>query len=245
MGTVTTSNGKLQDQYLPAVYFDSSVIIDYWMTEGMERPLEDLEYWNNWRKFSHGQLNAVMRDLLQSDKRLNKVIEIRKKLMFEDGDVTAVTSWVALWELQEWTAESGFKQLGSDILGAIFLQRKSKKEIGYYLRKAYDLWLAEGEDKHHDPETGTSGLELLIQATNINLSFAHSHGLNGIFIAELVNFCWPPRRSRNRNPFPSPLFLAYLQLGIADILHILFAHHLGCQYFASFDSDFRRSKELM
>jgi len=34
MNTSTlTETGKLQDKLLPAVYFDSSVVIDYWMTE--------------------------------------------------------------------------------------------------------------------------------------------------------------------------------------------------------------------
>ena len=31
---ILTETGKLQKKFLPAVYFDSSVVIDYWMTEG-------------------------------------------------------------------------------------------------------------------------------------------------------------------------------------------------------------------
>ena len=42
-----------------------------------------------------------------------------------------------------------------------------------------------------------------------------------------------------------PSAYAYLQMGIGDILHILFAQHLGCQYFASFDSDFSRAKDII
>jgi len=165
--------------------------------------------------------------------------------MYEDVKVLPVTSHAALWELQEWFAESGFKQLGAEISGAVFLQKKSKKEIGDYLKKAYELWKDEGDEKHHDPKTGTSGLELLSQATRINLSFAHFHGLRGILIAETVNFCWPPKRSRNRKPFPDPFALAYLQIGMSDIFHIMLAHHFGCQFFASFDADFRRAREFL
>ena len=38
---------------------------------------------------------------------------------------------------------------------------------------------------------------------------------------------------------------AYLQLGLADTMHILIAEHLGCAYFASFDADFLRIKEIL
>ena len=245
MNSVLTSNGRLQDRFLPAIYFDSSVVIDYWVTEGMELPPEAYEGHRDWAELSQGLLAEVIRDLFQSDKRINKVVELRKKLMYEEINLTPVTSHAALWELQEWYAESGIKQLGAEISGAIYLQRKGKKEIGDYLKKAYELWETEGKEKHHDPKTGTSGLELLSQETWINPSFAHAHGLRGILVAEIVNFCWPPKQARNRKPFPDPHILAYLQMGTADIFHILLANHLGCKYFASFDSDFRRAKEFI
>ena len=39
--------------------------------------------------------------------------------------------------------------------------------------------------------------------------------------------------------------LAYHQIGLADLLHLAAAKHLGCRYFASFDSDFRRCREMI
>ena len=33
---IGTKSGKLKAKFLPAIYFDSSVLIDYWMTEGLE-----------------------------------------------------------------------------------------------------------------------------------------------------------------------------------------------------------------
>ena len=38
---------------------------------------------------------------------------------------------------------------------------------------------------------------------------------------------------------------AYMQLGLADCLHLFAAHHLGCTYFGSLDSDFRRVKDTV
>jgi predicted nucleic acid-binding protein len=42
-----------------------------------------------------------------------------------------------------------------------------------------------------------------------------------------------------------PSAYAYLQLGVADIVHILLAQHLGCEYIATFDSDFKRIKDII
>jgi hypothetical protein len=39
--------------------------------------------------------------------------------------------------------------------------------------------------------------------------------------------------------------MSALQIGAADVLHVLFAHHLGCSYFASSDSDFERAEDLL
>ena len=42
-----------------------------------------------------------------------------------------------------------------------------------------------------------------------------------------------------------PSMYSYLQVGVADILHVLFAEHLGCKYIASFDKDFTRVKNII
>jgi len=46
-------------------------------------------------------LDKVVGDLLRSDIRLNKVVEIRKKATRKDIRTTPVTTHAALWELQE------------------------------------------------------------------------------------------------------------------------------------------------
>ena len=122
--TILTKTGKLHERFLPAIYFDTSVLIDYWMTEGMEMP--------------------------------------------------------------------------------------------------------------------ESEIEMLMSETWLNPSFAIAHGLQGLLQVDIVNFHLSVSKA-----WEEPSDYAYLQLGIADIMHILLAQHLGCQYIASFDSDFARVKDII
>lgn len=80
---VLTKSGRLQEQFLPAVYMDSSVLIDYWITEGMENwTEEDYEEWKRSESNTLSEALMVVREILKSDVRLNKVTEIRKKLIY-------------------------------------------------------------------------------------------------------------------------------------------------------------------
>ena len=74
---ILTSTGKLQEKFLPAIYFDTSVLVDYWMTEGMEMPETGMDKLMKGNESPHLQ---VVRDILRSEKRINKVIDnsIRK-----------------------------------------------------------------------------------------------------------------------------------------------------------------------
>jgi hypothetical protein len=78
-----TRTGRLKAKYLPAIYFDSSVLIDYWMTEGLEidwteDPMEKIIRENEPKGL------IVIRELLKADKGLQKVVEIRKNLFLDN-----------------------------------------------------------------------------------------------------------------------------------------------------------------
>jgi len=60
--TITTT-GRLEEKFLPAMYFDSSVLIAYWMTEGFEMPEN-----NSDRLFEKNKSYLqVVRDILKSE----------------------------------------------------------------------------------------------------------------------------------------------------------------------------------
>jgi hypothetical protein len=152
--------------------------------------------------------------------------QIRKKLIFEKVKVTPVVSPLSLLELTEWHAEAAFKQIASEASGVIFIQRKSKKQIGEHLKKALELRKAENKEQRGKKRGQSTGLEMLMSETWLNPSFAIAHGLQGLLQVDIVNF--------------------HLSVSkVADIMHILLAQHLGCQYIASFDSDFARVKDII
>lgn len=76
--------------------------------------------------------------------------------------------------------------------------------------------------------------------TWLNLSFVRAHGLQGPLEIDIVNFSLTSNKV-----WQEPSCYSYRQLGVADIMHILLAQHLGCQYIASFDSDFARTKDII
>ena len=237
--TILTSTGKLQKRFLPAIYFDTSVLVDYWMTEGMEMPETEVDKLMKKNELPHLQ---VVKDILRSEKRISKVVEIRKKLLSGKVKVTPVVSPFSLLELMEWQAEAAFKQIASEASGTMFIQKKSKKQIGDYLKKALELREAEIKEQEGKKPGVSTGLEILMSETWLNRSFVEVHGLHGLLQVDIVNFHLPVSKVWEE---PSVYAYAYLQLGVADIMHILLARHLGCQYIASFDSDFARVKDII
>jgi len=236
--SILTKQGKIKKKFKPAMYLDTSVVVDYWMTEGMdiEIPEEDI-------LFKNEPHEIIIKDLLKTDKRLKKVIDIRNKFIFGEIKITPIVSPLSFLELVEWKAEASIKQIASQAVGAIYIQRKGRKEIGDLLAKIIEL----RKNELDDMKTGkikkaeqTTSLEILVNETMLNLSFAKGHGLRGLYLADIINFNFSFQEC-----FRDPYGLAYLQLGIGDILHIMIAKHLGCDFIASFDADFKRAKDII
>lgn len=234
-----TNSGKLIDACLPAIYFDSSAVIDYWMTEGFEiDPPDDIIA--KIEKENEPKEYEVIRDLLESDKKFIKMVEIRKKLIFNEHMFTAVISPLCLLELMEWNAEAAFKEMAVGALSALAVQRKSKKEIANNLKKLLELRSDEVKKLKGKQREHSTGLEIIMSETWLNAGFAECHGLQGLVQADIVNFTLTVGKT-----WQEPSAYAYLQLGIADIMHILLAQHLGCNYIASFDDDFKSVRHII
>ncbi|HEX7401723.1 MAG TPA: hypothetical protein VF369_06060, partial [candidate division Zixibacteria bacterium] len=169
--SIVSKTGKLLKRFLPAIYFDTSVIIDYWMTEGMEVHDTEME---RLLKYNECPSYSIVRTILKSDERIQKVLEIRRKLSYEIIKVTPVVSPLAVLELIEWYAEVAFKEIASEASGVVIIQRRNKKQIGEYLKKAIELRKAEIKNQKDKKRGYTTGLEDLMSSTWLNSSFARA-----------------------------------------------------------------------
>lgn len=223
-------SGKLKEDFHPAVYCDTSVLIDYMLAENLlATPI-----------IPSNQAGETLRNILKSEKRLTQVAEIRKKILYSESKVCPVTTQFALWEIIEWHAEGATKQAIAQKMGVSAVQRKSKKEIGEVICRI--VAAAKQEKKEELPKNRLSSpLQNLWHSISFDSGYALTHSLKGIYVASIVNFSLPPLV----DGYPSPFDMSFVQIGPADILHIFFAKHLGCEYVASFDNDFARAKPLL
>ena len=181
---------------------------------------------------------SIIKEILKKEKTIKQMVKIRRKLLFEKVNITPVVSPLSLLELMEWHTEASFKQIASESLGTIFIQKMGKKELGNYLKEV--LKKAEAEERSDERQNESTALERLMLETWLNSSFAMAHGLKGLLIVDMVNFNLSVNEVwREQSAY------AYLQLGVADIMHILLAQHLRCEYIASFDEDFKRVKDML
>jgi len=182
----------------------------------------------------------VMRNLLKTDKRVNEMVEIRKRLHFDNPTMQAVISPLSILELMEWQAEMGFKETAAEAVRMQFIQRKSKKEIGDYLKKLLNLKEEELKTIERQPRGSTTGLDIIMGGTWLNRADIEHSGLVGLLQAPIKNL-----NITLNDIWAEPSAFAYLQLGLADILHIILCRHFGCNYLASFDADFIRVSDIV
>lgn len=258
MVDVVTYEGKLIDELLPAVYFDSSLVIDYYMAESLpydekeldydidlpEDPIEQLpeEVQENLQEYIEAKSypqEFLLREIINSDKRINQVRQIRNKILFEELKVNPVISPLVITELIKWFTESAFKQMASESVGSKVIQRFGDKQIGNYLKKLMELH-NESKDNPEFSNWRREGIKRLHYELWMSPSFVHAHGLSGLIHANIINFDLTMKKA-----WYEPSAYSFLQVGATDIMHILFAEHLGCEYIATFDDDFKRAEDII
>jgi len=233
-----TKKGKLRSKYQPAVYFDSSMLIDYFLAAGLENPYEEIDRINDLKGGPDSYI-PIFRTVIGSDKELAQICDIRRKLILwpETVKTYPVVTPLCILELQEFSAEQVFRQLASEAGAARLMQHKSKKDIGDYIRKLIQRRREEigQRRKYHRSHTKTPMAKLMNLLADIQ---NFEEGMKGLHIVDIVNF-----GISLEDAFSTPSYYTWLQLGATDVLHILLAEHLGCQYLASRDSDFSRVKD--
>src|SRR5688500_8922662 len=121
---VLTRSGKLKKKFQPAVYLETSVIVDYWSAEGLEPHLDAPE------EIPLGQeYDEAVRSLFRYHDRLRKMALVRREVCLGSLNVTVVTSPLAVLELFEWHAHSSFKQIASSSAGIVTIDKMSRKDV--------------------------------------------------------------------------------------------------------------------
>lgn len=251
-----TDKGKLVKEVLPAIYFDSSVIIDYYISEGFypENEHEEIdldeyigkeipdEYSHRIKRQieleSHSH-EHILRKLLNTDKKFNEVAALRDKILYEDIKVNPIVSPLAILELVKWFTESIFKQMLSESVGSKQIQRYGTNQIGNYLKTILER-INRDIDNDEVPKWEKQGLKDLKLELIMSPSFVYHHGLEGLLQVDIVNF-----DITNSKVWSEQAAYSFLQMGAADIMHISFAEHLGCEYIATNDEDFKRAGDII
>ena len=231
---ILDSEGKLRKEYLPAIYLDSTVVIDYFIVEGTEidLPEDTRPGWDSAEK--------VLRELFRKEKWYDTMTDIRKALVFGNSKINAVTSPIAVCEMIEWKAKAALKTMAAGAAGAPSIERRGDKNIGDILKIIIEARRKEMKSEKKGEKEFSTGLEILVSETFFGPGFVGSHALDSVIIADIKNFAFS-----EIDLWKLPELLAYLQMGAADVMHLLIAKHLGCDYFASWDSDFERCQEYI
>jgi hypothetical protein len=204
------------------IYLETSLAIEYFNYAGAEfREMEDERF-----KIPERPWTPYLKELLGQMKTEQFAHRIRD-VVFGGVEADLVISPLVWIELVEWFAEETFKLWAVDTVGAKRAQRIGKKQAGEYLSRILG-------DSEQDPKSPASDIRNL---TTFTAEFAQYDGLSGIDKYDLKDF------AITGDDMQVAVGLAYSQMGLADILHVLVAKYLGCEFLATCDSDYNRLKD--
>ena len=224
-----TKSGKLQPHLRPAIFCDTSFLLDYWnssihKTDFVSLPFNKID-----------STDALFLKYLRSDVRTKRIYTIRKRVEDFHDIKTLIFTPACRLELEEVMTALRFKKYGVEVTENSLITRKSSKEIGDILIKVR---------KDFENQRRENGLERIDE--NLEMIFFHffyatnriDEGLEGMLEADIVNF------NLGKKDLRKLIYIANLQVGFADIFHLISASRLGCEYFFTLDNDFLRIADL-
>lgn len=226
-------DGKILPEYKPAIYLDSSFVIYYWLVEDLDLDKDEL-------KLTEISYYPLMRKLFKSEEKFEKIFNIREKILSGKNIMTPVVSPLATLELMEWYTESGFRNIAFGAAGYNIIKNMGKKDIGEYVKKLLELRKEEIDKDKLSSKNNITELGMLHSELWLNRSYAICNGLQGLSEVGIQKFNFSIDET-----WKLPSLLSFLQIGLADIMHIILAKHLGCEFICSLDSDFTRVKDFV
>lgn len=224
-----SKNGKLLKQFKPAAFCDTSFLFDYWSSI-IHSPLLQSNPLSQ-----KDQVEEFFLDYTNAHSRTKKIYQIRKRIEDFDSNLNLIYTPACRLELEEIITASRFKKYGIEISESTssFI-KKGNKEIGNLLLKLKKDFT--NDIKKSGPIKMDKNLKLLFNHFFFTTDEINE-GLEGIIEFDIINF------SLTKKEFKNLIYFANMQVGFADIFHLLSAFKLGCAYFFTLDSDFNRIKE--
>ena len=169
--------------------------------------------------------DVLFREFLKSEYRTKKIYKIRETIENFDNKLNLVYSPACRLELEEVFSETAFRNYGVEVSDIKHLQRKSRKEVGDIINKI-----------RIERNSNVSNEELNnLYHHFFFMTMSSGELLSGLYEVDLVNI------KITKNNIYNIGFLANLQIGFADIFHLISASKLGCEYFFTLDNDFNRA----
>jgi hypothetical protein len=215
----------LSEPVTPRIYCDTSLIVEYVLASGLEPEAEPLNPAFRETDFEKSQ-RAYVKELFRSaGNKLENLVRLRSIVGHHSTEAKMVVSPFVLLELDEFCAATKFKAVVGEVTGSKWLDRYDSKRVGPLIQKVY-----EDQEKGHDYAKQLWGALT-----------AHGRGedIAGIAIEPVKNL------SLDGKVFRKVELLALMQMGMADITHVLAAASMGCTHIATMDEDFKRLRNVI
>ena len=207
------------------IYCDTSLVIDYLLATGREPEAQPPHDYFPQSDFQREQ-SAYWEALFKHDKRYQFAVRLRSIVGWSYPTSRMVISPFVLLELDEWYAEESFKRHALEGTHVKAIQSHSRKEIGAFIQQIVRDADAAAAAEHYNAFAN--------QLWGAIASGARGEELAGIHIEAVDNLKF------DADAFAKVSLLSHMQLGMADIVHLLAADALKCTHFATTDSDFNR-----
>jgi hypothetical protein len=202
------------------VYCDTSLIIDYLLAQGREPEARVVP--SSFPESDHQRKEReYWETLFRHDKHYQFATRLRSIVGWNYPASKMVVSPFVLLELDEWYAEECFKRHALEGTHVKAIQTHSRKEIGKFIQTIF-------RDSNANDDSFPA------QVWGAMASRIRGESLAGIQIESVENLRF------DADAFDKVSLLSHMQLGMADIVHLLAADSLKCTHFASTDYDFHR-----
>lgn len=226
-----TPTGRLKRNLQPAVYMDSSALIEFFSAAGAEDDDDECRAGRTPLVQLHERRRiAYLREKARTTslKRSPTMVEARRAA--REAEATLVCTPLGLYEAQEWFSAAVMQQQLAEAIGARDVGRKRPKDLGRVLKSIF------ADTRELPPRRDVWHIDPPPPATALLDTKLDPFELRPILSVDIQGFTWSVQ------DFWSELtwLMAYTQVGAADALHACFARHLRCKYFCSFDKDYAR-----